>query len=92
MRRSIDDQQIHREDLPSGLDDAMPVSWAVAASDDYDDAIPRIILTIEDIGRPGTGLIAHLSADGARRLRQALKDALREIGESPDGRDKEFES
>jgi len=84
MRRSIDDQQIRSEDLPLGLDDATPVSWAIAASDDYDDDVPRVIMTVEEIGRPGGGLIAHLSADGARRLRRALRDALKEIGEQPD--------
>jgi len=59
------------------------VSWAVAISDDYDDGEPRIVLTVEEIGRPGAGLIAHLDPDRTRRLRQALHDALREIGEAP---------
>ena len=80
MRRSIDDQPITESELPPGADDATPVSWAVAICDDYDDATPRVVLTVEDLGRPGTGLVAHLSADGARRLRGALHDALREAG------------
>jgi len=83
MRRSIDDQPITADDLPPGADDATPVSWAVAICDDYDDATPRVVLTVEDLGRPGAGLVAHLSADGARRLRGALFDALREAGEDP---------
>lgn len=80
MRRSIDDSPL--AEVP-GTDDA-PVSWAVAICDDYDDAEPRIVLTLEDIGRPGTGLVAHLDPMNTRRLRAALHDALREIGEAPD--------
>lgn len=83
MRRSIDDQPISEADLPPGADDATPVSWAVAVCDDYDDATPRVVLTVEDLGQPGTGLVVHLAADSARRLRGALADALRESGEEP---------
>jgi hypothetical protein len=79
MRRSIDDHPA--SSVPPGLDDADPISWAVAISDDYDDAEPRIVLTVEVVGRPATGLAAHLDPDIARRLRTALTDALREIGE-----------
>jgi len=81
MRRSIDDQPITADDLPPGIDDATPVSWAVAVCDDYDDATCRVILTVEDLGRPGAGIAAHLAGADARRLRAALRDALREIGE-----------
>ena len=81
MRRSIDDQPITADLLPPGDEDAMPVAWAIALCDDYDDATPRVVLTMEDLGRPGAGLVAHLSADGARRLRGAIHDALREAGE-----------
>lgn len=82
MRRSIDDHPASRADVPPGLvDDHAPVSWAVAISDDYDDAAPRIVLTVEEVGRAGAGLVTHLSPDIARRLRAALRDALREIGE-----------
>lgn len=84
MRRSIDDVPARAGDLPPGLDDLMPVSWAIAISDDYDDAEPRVVLTVEEVGRPGTGLAAHLSPTIARRLRVALRDALTEIGQSPD--------
>jgi len=59
------------------------VSWAVAVSDDYEDAEPRVVLTVEEVGRAGAGLVAHLSPGHARRLRTALRDALREIGEDP---------
>jgi hypothetical protein len=63
----------------------MRVSWAVAISDDYDDAEPRVVLTVEEVGAPGAGLVAHLTPDMTRRLRVALRDALREIGEEPGG-------
>jgi hypothetical protein len=83
MRRSIDDYPFSAEDLPDGADDAVLVSWAVAICDDYDDAEPRVVLTVEEVGRAGEGLVAHFGADHARRLRVALRDALREIGEDP---------
>ena len=83
MRRSIDDYPFSEDDLPSGADDAMLVSWAVAISDDYDDGEPRVVLTVEEVGRAGGGLVGHFHADHARRLRLALRDALREIGEDP---------
>jgi hypothetical protein len=83
MRRSIDDYPFREEDLPAGDDDAARLSWAVAIADDYDDAAPRVVLTVEEVGHAGAGLIAHLSPDMARRLRLALHDALREIGERP---------
>ena len=82
MRRSIDDRPLSLADLPSGADDVAELSWAVAVCDDYDDATPRVVLTVEEIGGAGAGLIAHLNADHARRLRGALHDALREIGEN----------
>jgi hypothetical protein len=85
VRRSIDDMPLTAADLPEGADDAMELSWAVAVCDDYDDATPRVVLTIEEIGNPGAGLVAHLGPDHARRLRGAIHDALREIGE-PAGR------
>jgi hypothetical protein len=82
MRRSIDDHPFTAEELPEGDDDEFQrVSWAVAISDDYEDAEPRIVLTMEEVGRPGTGLIAHLPPSVARRLRVAIRDGLREVGE-----------
>jgi hypothetical protein len=83
MRRSIDDYPFAEDDLPEGADDAMRLSWAVAISDDYDDAEPRVVLTVEEVGSPGAGLVGHLTPDMARRLRLALRDAMREIGEDP---------
>lgn len=83
MRRSIDDYPFDEDDLPEGADDAMRLSWAVGISDDYDDAEPRVVLTVEEVGSPGAGLVGHLTPDMTRRLRVALRDALREIGEDP---------
>jgi hypothetical protein len=83
VRRSIDDHPQKPEDVPPGVEDAGPMAWAVAISDDYDDAEPRVVLTVEEIGRPGAGLVTHLDPAGARRLRSALRDALREVGEEP---------
>lgn len=83
VRRSIDDHPFAPDDLPPGEDDLQQLSWAVAISDDYDDAEPRVVLTVEEVGRPGAGLVAHLAPPLARRLRVALRDALRELGEDP---------
>ena len=83
VRRSIDDHPFTPEELPESDDDLQQLSWAVAISDDYDDAQPRVVLTVEEVGRAGAGLVAHLPAPIARRLRTALRDALREVGEDP---------
>jgi len=83
MRRSIDDYPFSEADLPEGAEDASHVSWAVAISDDYDDAEPRVVMTMEEVGRAGMGLVGHFTPDMARRLRVAIHDALREIGEDP---------
>ena len=85
MRRSIDDYPFDPADDPAVADDddLTPVSWAVAIADDYEDAEPRIVLTMEEVGRAGTGLAAHLTPVTARRLRIALRDGLREIGADP---------
>ena len=85
MRRSIDDHPFSEDDLPPDADelDLQRISWGVAISDDYEDAAPRVVLTVEEVGNPGAGLIAHLSPDLARRLRLALRDALAEVGEDP---------
>jgi hypothetical protein len=85
MRRSIDDHPFDAELDPTVAEDPdlTPVSWAVAISDDYDDAEARVVVTVEELGRPGEGLVAHLQPELARRLRRALRDALKEIGEDP---------
>ena len=83
VRRSIDDHPFTPAELPPSEEDLQRLSWAVAISDDYDDTEPRVVLTVEEVGDAGAGLIAHLSPAIARRLRVALRDALREIGEDP---------
>lgn len=83
MRRSIDDQPFTTDDLPPDAEDAALLSWAVAVSDDYEDAEARVVLTVEEIGHPGVGHVFHLNGAQTRRLRAALYDALREVGEDP---------
>ena len=39
--------------------------------------------TMEEVGRAGLGLVAHLAPATARRLRIAIAAALKEIGEDP---------
>ena len=66
-------------------DDERPqTAWAVALVDDCEGCDDlRVELTLEEAGRAGTGVSAHLSPDAARRVRQALATALKELGESP---------
>jgi hypothetical protein len=83
MRRSIDDAT---DDHPADQDDRPPASWAVAVSDDCEacgEGELRVVLTLEESGRGGLGLVAHLAPATARRLRTAIAAALREIGEDP---------
>jgi hypothetical protein len=83
MRRSIDDAL---DDHPADDDERPPVSWAVALTDDCDgcgEGELRVVLTVEEAGRAGLGLVAHLSPATARRMRTALAAALREAGEDP---------
>jgi hypothetical protein len=84
MRRSIDDYPFDPADYPPHYeeDELTAISWGVAIADDYDDGQPRVVLTVEEVGRAGTGLVAHLNPTIARRLRVAIGDALREIGEA----------
>ena len=68
-------------------DDGEPaqLAWAVAAIDDCDGCGDvRVELTIEQVDKPGTGLVAHLAPNSARALRAALALALREMGELAD--------
>ncbi len=83
MRRSIDDRPFEPGDLPDDYveDELTALSWAVAISDDYGDAQPRVVLTVEEMGAAGAGLVGHFPPAVARRLREALADALREVGE-----------
>jgi hypothetical protein len=81
MRRSIDDAA---DAHPPGDDDKPPASWMVQLLDDCDECGDlRVSLTVEDLGGAGQGVVAHLDPAGARRLRGAIADALREVGEDP---------
>ena len=83
MRRSILDAF---DDHPADDDERPPSSWAVAIIDDCDGCgfgEMRVVLTLEEVGRAGTGVVAHLSPDNARRLREALAVGMRELGDDP---------
>ena len=73
------------DDHPAGDPERAPLAWAVAALDDCDECEdPRVELTVEEAGEPGTGLVGHLAPATTRRLRAALATALREMGEPVD--------
>ena len=74
-----------RDDHPEGDPDKAPVAWAVAVRDDCDacDDV-RVELTLEEVGRPGAGVVAHLAPATARQVVAALRRALRDVGEDPD--------
>jgi hypothetical protein len=73
------------DDHPADDPERAQLAWAVAALDDCDECDGlRVELTLEEAGKPGTGLVAHLAPRTARRLRAALATALREVGESPE--------
>ena len=83
MKKSID---FSLDDHPPDDDERPRSSWTVAVRDDCDGCDDvRVELNVEEEGRPGAGVTAHLSAPTARRLRAALGTALREIGEGSDG-------
>ena len=74
-----------RDDHPEDDPDRAQLAWAVVLLDDCDACQDiRIELTLEEVGRPGYGLVAHLAPATARRLRAALTSALREVGEDTD--------
>jgi hypothetical protein len=74
-----------RDDHPDDDPERAQTAWAVAVLDDCDpcDGL-RVEMTLEEVGRPGTGVVGHLAPTTARRLRAALAGALRDIGEPPD--------
>ena len=74
-----------RDDHPEGDPERAQLAWSVALLDDCDECQDlRVELTVEEVGRPGTGLVGHLAPVTARRLRAALARALREMGEEAD--------
>jgi len=73
------------DDHPEGDPERAQAAWAVAAMDDCDECGDlRVELTLEEAGKPGAGIVSHLAPSSARRLRAALAQALRELGESVD--------
>jgi hypothetical protein len=73
------------DDHPEGDPERAQAAWAVAAMDDCDECGDlRVELTLEEAGKPGAGVVAHLAPVTARRLRAALAQALRELGEPAD--------
>jgi hypothetical protein len=73
------------DDHPEGDPEKAQLAWAVAAADDCDACEDlRVELTLEEVGRPGAGLVAHLAPATARQLRAVLALALRDIGEPGD--------
>ena len=74
-----------RDDHPENDPERAQLAWTVALLDDCDECNGlRVELTVEEVGRPGTGLVGHLAPPTARRLRAALARALREMGEETD--------
>jgi hypothetical protein len=71
-----------RDDHPADDPERSQLAWSVAIMDDCEgcDDI-RVELTLEEIGRPGHGLVAHFAPATVKQLRQALTNALREVGE-----------
>ena len=73
------------DDHPAEDPERAQAAWAVAAMDDCDECGDlRIELTLEESGRPGAGVVAHLAPATAQRLRAALALGLRELGEPVD--------
>lgn len=73
------------DDHPADDPERAQAAWAVALFDDCEECNGlRVELTVEEAGRAGTGVVAHLAPASARRLRAALATALRELGELVD--------
>jgi len=72
-----------RDDHPEDEDsDKVQSAWAVAILDDCPDCGDvRVEVTLEEVGRAGYGQVAHFAPGGARRLREALDRALKDLGE-----------
>ena len=81
MKKSID---FALDDHLQDDEERPRTAWAVAVVDDCEGCGDlRVELTLEEEGRPGAGVVAHLAPATARRLAAAIAVALREIGEPP---------
>ena len=79
MKKSID---FALDDHPQDDEERPRTAWAVSVVDDCDGCADlRVELTLEEEGRPGAGVVAHLAPATARRLGAAIAAALGEIGE-----------
>jgi hypothetical protein len=80
MKKLID---YGRDDHPDEEDaDKSQSAWTVAIMDDCPDCDDiRVEVTLEEVGRPGYGQVAHFSPDGARRLRDVIDRALKDLGQ-----------
>lgn len=71
-----------RDDHPADDPERAQLAWAVAIMDDCEGCDDlRVELTLEEVGRPGYGQVAHLAPATAKKLRAALTTALKELGE-----------
>lgn len=72
-----------RDDHPDNDPERAQLAWSVGLLDDCEGCLDtiRVEVVLEELGRPGTGLSAHLDPATARRLRGALTVALRQVGE-----------
>ena len=74
------------DDHPADDPERVQIAWIVAVLDSCEECEdPRIELTVEEAGDKGNGFVGHLSPATARRLRTALANGLREIGEPVEG-------
>jgi hypothetical protein len=81
VKKSVD---FALDDHPDG-DERPRTAWAVAITDDCDGCADlRVEITLEEVGRAGTGVVAHLAPVSARQLRAAIASALRDLGEAAD--------
>jgi hypothetical protein len=74
------------DDHPPDDSERAQAAWSVVLLDDCeacDDL--RVEVTLEEAGRAGRGVVAHLAPATARRLRAALATALAEMGEPIEG-------
>jgi len=72
------------DDHPDADPERAQAARAAAALDDCDlCGEVRVELTLEEVGRAGTGVVAHLAPQTAKRMVAALNLGLRDIGEGP---------
>jgi hypothetical protein len=77
MKQSVD----FGHDDHDGDEERPTTAWSVAILDDCDTCEDiRVELVLEEKGSPGTGVVAHLAPETAKRLRAALASALRDAG------------